>query len=83
MNETSDEYRQGYRDAMAQAREDLALTLRDNAVDRGEDDAEVLSDRMVREIFTGTFGVRATDEEFGPEPSGKGVRAVIELRACG
>ena len=81
MNETSDQYQQGYRDATAQAREDLAMILRINAVDTDEDDAEVISDRMVREIFTGVFGVLATDEEFGPEPSGKGVRAALGLDA--
>lgn len=82
MDETSDEYQRGYRDAMTQAREDVATVLRVNAVATGEDGAEVLSDSMVREIYSGAFGIQATDEEFGPEPSGKGVRAVIELRAC-
>lgn len=81
MSEDHDQYRQGHRDATAQIRQDLAAVLRVNAVSSGEDDAEVLSDRMVRDIFSGVFGVRATDEEFGPEPSGKGVRALIHLEA--
>ncbi len=82
MSETDPQYQQGYRDATAQAREDLALTLRTRAVKSGEDSDEVLSDSMVREIFASVFGVKATDDEFGPEPSGAGVRERIEGRSA-
>lgn len=79
MNDASDQYQQGRKDATARNRQDLAAVLRTYAVEGGPDNPEVLSDSMVRDIFTGVFGVVATDEEFGPEPSGSGVRGLAGL----
>lgn len=80
MNETSAEYQRGYTDAMEQAREDLGAILRLAAFPTNEDNEELLSDAKVREIFAGVFGVKACDDEFGPEPSGAGVRSAIQER---
>lgn len=72
-------YKQGYQDAMAEVRRDLAATLRTHGISTGEDNEEVLSDNKVREVFAGVFGIKATDDEFGPEPTGKGVRKHLGL----
>jgi hypothetical protein len=78
MSENED-YQRGHRAAMAEARTDLAATLRVMAVRTGEPDEEVLSDAKVREIFASVFGVKAMDDEFGSEPSGEGVRKAAGL----
>ena len=81
MTEKTSEYQQGHRDATDQVREDLAAALRLHAiVNPNGDEQEVLSDAMVREIFSAVFGTVATDEEFGPEPTGRGVRDMIERK---
>jgi hypothetical protein len=67
---TSPDYQAGKREALETAMRDLATTLRIHALDNGNPDEDVLTDQKVREIFAGTFGAQATEEEFGPEPTG-------------
>lgn len=71
----TEQYRKGYADAKTDIARDLASVLRIRAIEAG------ISDATVREIFAGVFGVKATDDEFGDEPTGAGVRAKLKLRA--
>lgn len=63
-------YAHGSQDAMAEARRDLAAVLRIYAVGAGEEGEERLSDDIARAIYTSMFGVRETELQFGPEPTG-------------
>lgn len=60
MSETPPQYQEGYRAATRQAQDDLAATLRLHA--------DEIPDALAREIFASTFGVKAADDEFGPDP---------------
>lgn len=79
MSSYDEGYRQGYQDATAIARRDLAAALRTYAIGIGDDTDEPLSDARVRDIFASVFGVKASDDEFGPEPTGQGVRKLLGL----
>lgn len=63
-------YIAGYRAAQQDLQRFLADILRIHAIDTGVNDGEVLSDRMVRQIYAGVFGAPAAEATFGPEPTG-------------
>jgi hypothetical protein len=69
--ENTPDYQRGYLDAKEDMKRDLATVLRIHSVGEGFHDEELLSDSKVREIFAGVFGAVATEEEFGPEPTGR------------
>jgi hypothetical protein len=53
-------------------KEQIAITLRVHGALHG------VSDKVVRLTFTNMFGAEATAAEFGPEPTGAGVREAIQ-----
>lgn len=75
------DYQRGWNDATAAAKQQLAHILRTFAVGSGNDpEDELLTDALVRDIFTGAFDVRSCDLEFGPEPTGNIDLAMIMAR---
>lgn len=74
--QTNADYERGYKTAKSDIKDDLAATLRTLMVDTGEDGDEPLSNAQAREIFSGVFGVMASDQEFGT-PSGAGAREAV------
>lgn len=76
----TEDYRRGYTDGREDLMDELAAVLRIEAVSVTASE-EPLTDAQVRRIFAGVFGVKATDDEFGAPPSGRGVRDALAQSA--
>lgn len=69
-NPDDPQYQFGYQAATENAQRDLATVLGLHGVE-APGNSEVLSNRMIRDIYQGVFGPDATDEVFGRVPPGK------------